>query len=404
MRTDIITEIERLKIMDIKPNFSELARRLNCDRRTAAKYYNCNSAPPKKVVIKESILKEYIPIIEDKVDKCSASAMAIYRFIQTKGYTGKYGLVKNYVRSYKTKQVNKATIRFETLPGFQGQVDWKERKTMISKHGEIIEFNLFLYVLGYSRTKYIELTFDKSQTTLFKCLNNAFKYTGGIPKQVLFDNMRTVVDQSRTKLSSVVFNSKFEYFAKDFGFEPVACMPYRPQTKGKVEALAKLTNRLDVYNYEFQDEQELINIVKQLNHDLNNELSQAINEPPINRLNMEKEYLRPIPNNQVIETYTSLEKTYSVSKESMITYKGNKYSVPLHYIDKKVKVKVVNSTLQIYLGTDLIATHSISKKFLNYRKNDAIEILQSDALKYRSSMEIESFVENTLKNLDMLIT
>lgn len=404
MRTDIITEIERLKCMDIKPNFSEVARRHNCDRRTVSNYYNGITGATKKTVKKESVLTKYIPIIEEKVDTCSASAMSIYKYIQTKGYSGKYGLVKNYVRSYKNNQIKKATMRFETLPGFQGQVDWKERKRMISKHGEIFEFNLFLYVLGYSRIKYLELTFDKKQSTLFKCINNAFEYTGGIPKQILFDNMRTVVNQSRTHLSSVVLNSKFEYFAKDFGFEPVACMPYRPQTKGKVESLAKLTNRLDVYNNEFEDEQELINIVKQLNFDLNNETSQAINEKPINRLEKEKEHLRPFPNNQVIETYISLEKTYSVSKESMITYKGNKYSVPTHYIGKKVKIKVNTSNLQIYFGTDIIATHEISENFLNYKKNHVIEILQSDALKYRDYNEIESFVEDNLKDLDMLIT
>lgn len=404
MRTDISTEIERLKLMNIKPNFSEVARRLNCDRRTVSNYYKGVNGPTKKTVKKESILTKYIPIIESKTDTCSASAMSIYRYIQTKGYSGKYGLVKNYVKTYKNNQIQKATIRFETFPGFQAQVDWKERKKMISKHGEIFEFNLFLYILGYSRVKYLELTFDKTQSTLFKCINNAFEYTGGIPKQILFDNMRTVVDQSRTHLSSVVLNSKFEYFSKDFGFESIACMPYRPQTKGKVESLAKLTNRIDVYNYEFEDEQELIDIVKKLNYDLNNEKSQAINEPPIKRLEKEKEHLRPLLNNQIIETYISLEKTYSVSNESMITYKGNKYSVPTYYIGKKVKIKLNDSILHIYFGTDLIAAHELSESFLNYKRDHVIEILKSDSLKYKDLNEIERFVEDNLKNLDMLIT
>lgn len=404
MRIDILNEVERHKIMDIKPNFSEIARRMDCDRRTVAEYYQGNTKATRKLSEPVSKLDDYKAIIEEKVDNCSATAMAIYRFIQKKGYQGKYGLVKVHVRKYKNDQTKKATIRYETLPGFQGQVDWKERKKMISKHGEIFEVNIFLYLLGYSRIKYMELTFDRKQTTLFKCMCNAFAYTGGMPQQVLFDNMKTVVDQSRTHMSSVVFNTKFRYFARDMAFEPKACMPYRPQTKGKVEALAKLTSRLDVYNYEFEDEYELHTIVMMLNTDLNCEVSQATNEKPIDRLDKEKEYLRSLPSDQIIETYTSLQKNYSVSKESMITYKGNKYSVPTYYIGKKLKVKVLDSFLEIYFDTELIAEHKLSDRFLNYKKPHAIEILKSDAFKYRDDTEIEDFVENNLKNFDMLIT
>lgn len=404
MRTDILHEIERLKIMEIKPNFSELAKRLNCDRRTASDYYHGKTTSIRKTTTKESKLHGFESIIEDKVDTCSATAMSIFKFIKSKGYSGAYGLVKNYVRNYKNNEIKKATMRFETLPGIQGQVDWKERKKMVSRQGDIFEINIFCYILGYSRMKYFELTFDRKQPTLFKCLSNAFKYTGGIPKQVLFDNMRTVVDQSRTHLTSVVFNQKFTYFAKDFNFEPLACMPYRPQTKGKVEALAKLTNRLDVYNYEFNNEKELIDIVKKINKELNNEVSQATNEIPLLRLEREKEHLIPLPNNQVIESYTSRQKSYSVSPESMIIYKGNKYSVPTHYIGKKLKIKVQNDFLQIFFDSEVIATHYTSENQLNYQKQHLIEILQSDAMKYKGYDEIDDFVETNLRQLDMIIT
>lgn len=404
MRTDILSEIERHKIMDIKPNYSELARKMNCDRRTVANYYSRTTSSSNKQQKKKSILSDYIPTIEDKIDNCSASAMSIFKYIQKKGYIGGYGLVKKHVREYRNNKMKKATMRFETHPGLQAQVDWKESKTMISKHGVIFEINIFLYVLGYSRVKYLELTFDRKQATLFKCLCNAFNYTSGVPKQILFDNMKTVVDQSRSHMASVVLNTKFEYFAKDIGFDALACMPYRPQTKGKVEALAKLTNRLDVYNYEFNDENDLISIVRELNYDLNHEVSQAINDKPINRLEKEKEHLNPIPDDQIIETYTSLQKTYSVSKESMITYKGNKYSVPTYYIGKVVQLKVKNDLLQIFFDTDMIAQHYITKDYLNYKKEHVIEILKSDAFKYRAYDEIDDFVENNLKNLDMLIT
>ncbi|WP_350344247.1 hypothetical protein PRVXT_000639 [Proteinivorax tanatarense] len=60
----------------------------------------------------------------------------------------------------------------------------------------------------------------------------------------------------------------FKQFSKSYGFFLVTYRPYRPQTKGKVEALAKLTNRLDVYNYEFEDADELKSIVEEVTNDL----------------------------------------------------------------------------------------------------------------------------------------
>lgn len=403
MRLDVLKEIERLKLMDIKINFAELGRRMNCDPRTAKKYYLGETKMERKKVVKESILKEFIPIIEDKVDNCSATATSIFKFIEKKGYKGKYGLVKNYVRDYKNKQIKKATMRFETIPGAQAQVDWKEKKKLVSKNGEIFEVNIFLYVLGYSRFKYLEVTLDKKQDTLFKCINNAFHYSNGIPKEILFDNMSTVVDKNDTNLKHVKFNKKFEQFSKDYGFVPIACRPYRPQTKGKVEALAKLTNRLDVYNYEFETFEDLIEIVKEVNLDLNNEISQSINDKPINRLENEKEHLNPLPSNQIVDSYTTLPKMYSVSKESMITYKGNKYSVPTYYIGKLVEVKESTNEIQVYYNTNLIVTHSISESFLNYKKDHIIEILKSDAFKFKELDEIESFVEKNLIAMDMII-
>jgi len=147
MRKDVLKEIERLRVMDIKINFTELGRKMNCDPRTAKKYYLGETKMDRKKATKESILTEYKSVIEDKVDNCSATATGIYEFIKNKGYAGKYGLVKKYVREYKNNQTKKATMRFETTPGLQAQVDWKERKKLISKHGEIFEINVFLYVL-----------------------------------------------------------------------------------------------------------------------------------------------------------------------------------------------------------------------------------------------------------------
>ena len=102
--------------------------------------------------------------------------MAVYKFIQKKGYKGKYSTVADFVNKHKNIEIKKATIRFETTSGLQAQVDWKEDLILISSHGEVFKINIFLMVLGYSRTKFVKLTDSRDQRTLFSCMIDAFKY------------------------------------------------------------------------------------------------------------------------------------------------------------------------------------------------------------------------------------
>lgn len=321
MRVDIQTFIKQYTREErCLLNKSELARRFNCDPRTIDRHLQIESG---KLIHKKSnrkyssVLDAYKSIIIDKVDVHGATAMAVYKFILKKGYQGKYSTVSAFVNSHKKDEIQKATIRFETTPGLQAQVDWKENLSMINRHGELFNINIFLIVLGYSRIKYICLTTDRKQGTLFMCLINAFRYFGGIPHEILFDNMKTVVDRNKSNFTRVHFNETFKHFSDDAGFKPMACRPYRPQTKGKVESLAKLTNRLVVYNEEFEDFNNLATIVSEFNSDINSEVSQAIDEVPLNRLEKEQEYLKPLPMMDMLLWYISRQKEYTVSKESI---------------------------------------------------------------------------------------
>lgn len=165
-------------------NKAELARRYNCDPRTINRHLKIASGelqPKANYRIYVSKLDDYKEIVKNKVDVYGCTAMAAYRFIEKKGYTGKYSLVADFVAKHKDNEVNKATIRFETNPGLQAQVDWKEEMTLVNAYGEIFKINIFLIVLGYSRLKFIQLTSDRTQETLFRCLLNAFRYFNGVP-------------------------------------------------------------------------------------------------------------------------------------------------------------------------------------------------------------------------------
>ncbi len=310
-------------------NKSEISRRFNCDPRTVDKYIKIQQGvleKPKSFRVYPSLLDEFKPIIIDKVDTYGVTAMAVYKFIEKRGYKGKYSNVARFVKEHKSNEIKKATIRFETTSGLQAQVDWKEEITLRTKGGETLKMNIFLMVLGYSRRKYICLTSDRTQETLFRCMMNAFEYFGATLHEILFDNMKTVVDHSKSTFTKVELNQTFKYFATDAGFKVITCRAYRPQTKGKVEAVAKLMDRLIVYNDEINCFDNFDAIVREFLEDINNEKSQATDEIPNERFKKEKEYLLPKPDMYVLYAYLCPEKTYKVHKDSMIVHKGKRYS------------------------------------------------------------------------------
>lgn len=253
MRVDVMNYIkEELKISP-KLNISSIARRFNCNRRTVKKYIESGGdkpIPKVPLIRRASLLDDYKELIKSKYT-LGCTAWSIYEFIKKQGYKGKYGLVKNFCNQYKKENIKKATVRFETTPGLQAQVDWKESVVLHNRAGTEFKINVFILLLGYSRYKFLKLTTDRTRDTVFRALTEGFEYFGGVPREILFDNMRSVVDQSRTQFSTAVFNPTFVSFAKDAQFKPLACMAYRPQTKGKVEAVAHILNRLKVFDYEF---------------------------------------------------------------------------------------------------------------------------------------------------------
>ena len=234
----------------------------------------------------------------------------------------------------------------------------------------------------------------------------AFKNFGGIPKTIVFDNMKTVVNKPKTDTNSAEINNKFYQFSRDMGFKIITCRGYRPQTKGKTEASVRITNRINVYSHEFEDWKELENILIKIMNSINASVSQAHNKIPKDLLKVEKEYLIKLPNKEILDSYTNTPIIRKVSKESLIQYNNNKYSVPTQYIDKEVEIKIYNSTLEIYYNTELIRSHELIEKFykkIKYNERDLVDILKSDAFKYRKEEEIQEVASNMLNMYDTLI-
>lgn len=390
-------ELLIMETLNIKPNYSELARIYECDRRTVKKY---NNGYTKENIKREkpSKLDEYKEDIKSKLELPGATINGIYQYFKKNNEIGTYSNFYKYVKKEKLKpqKNNKAHLRFETEFGKQLQFDWKEDLQMISKHGEIFEFNIFSATLGASRLHVFLYSKNKTRIDVERCLVKTFEYIGGVPKEILTDNMSSIVNTQTHK-----FCKEFITFAKDMNTFAKNCKPRHPYTKGKDESANRFMSWLIPYNNEFEDEKELIEIIQKINKEVNKQVNSTTGVAPIMLYEKEKEYLQPLPNKDIINQYSKDSIRVKISNESLFYYKGKRYSVPNKFINTHLDIQEDNNKLYVYYNKEMITMHEISEKNINYKKEHYVEGL-SNILKNKEQAEIEKMAEENLKILDRL--
>lgn len=171
--------------------------------------------------------------------------------------------------------------------------------------------------------------------------------------------MSSIIDRDGERKNT---SNQVRTFAKDFNFKIKLCKPRHPFTKGKFKSVNKFLVWMLPYEGEFETEDELIAILKKINQKVNTYPCQETNMLPLLLFQKEKEYLQPLPSDDVVESYLPHDHQTTVKSDSLITYRNCKYSVPPEYIGKPVRLMVSDNTRRIYCSTDLIAVHALSKK------------------------------------------
>lgn len=391
--TKLKQELLMSNTLNIKLNYSELSRKYKIDRRTIKKYNE--GYEPLKTRKKESKLDKLKDEIREKLELSGATIVGVYQYLLNDHEIGTYSnfhkyVVKNKLKPKKTRQPN---LRYETDYGKQLQFDWKEDIKMVNKHGEIFEFNIFTSTLSASRLHVFLYSKYKTRFDVQRCLIDTYKYIGGVTDEALTDNMSSIVDTKTHK-----FNKEFISFAKDIGTTPKNCKARHPYTKGKDESANRFMSWLIPYNHEFEDEKELIEIIKNINLKVNKQVNPTTGVAPIVLYNKEKEYLKPLPNNRILEEYYVSTIKVKVSNESLFYYKGIKYSVPIKFIDHTLDVQEDDNKLYVYYNKDLITIHDISLKKINYKEEHYVEGLQS-ILKNKNQSEIKELAKKNLERL-----
>ena len=172
---------------------SEIARRSGRDRKTIRKIRKHPIHPASQERQKRgSRLDPFKPYLRHRAGAGVLNATKLLEEVRRQGYTGRIGLVRKFVHPLRLV-VPVVTERFETSPGQQAQVDWASCGR-IWHLGRLQSLSAFLMTLGYSRRQYVECTTRQDLETFLRCQLNAFHYFGGIPAEVLYDNLKTAVD------------------------------------------------------------------------------------------------------------------------------------------------------------------------------------------------------------------
>lgn len=372
-------------------SYTEIAKKHHIDPRTAKKYAQSDTKPVYQLTeAKPSKLDPYKEQIDLWLEEAPYSATRIWEKVQENGFEGGYTIVKQYVRGKKEQLDEKATVRFETMPGLQGQVDWAFFEDhRVFEDGKFKKLYCFLMILGYSRMRYIEFVTDMSTSTLIRCHQNAFRYLHGYPEEILYDNMKQVVVKRLLKQEDSTLNSQFEDFAGFYGFKPILCRPYRGQTKGKVERTVSFVRDNFMVGIKYNSLQDLNGQAIAWCNKVNGNIHGTTGKIPFSELPKEK--LSPMIREYIIEKINLRR----VQKDCLISFSGKQYSVPAEYIGKDVAVVALDNMLAAYFEGKQIALHRIS-----YQNKDMVVNPQH----YKRLTIKQSFnIENTLLEHDNVL-
>jgi transposase len=227
------------------------------------------------------------------------SATVLLAELRRRGYRGGITILREHLAALRPAAAPEPVVRFETAPGEQMQVDW----AVIRRGAD--RLSAFIAVLGHSRAAYVEFVTDERVETLIACHQEAFVFFGGVPRTVLYDNMRAVVTgRDAYGPGRHRFQPAFRDFAHHAGFVPKLCRPYRAQTKGKVERfirylrtsfLVPLTTRLKQEGQALDVVTANVEVRKWLRDVANARVHQGTGQVPAAVLTEERKTLQPLP-------------------------------------------------------------------------------------------------------------
>jgi transposase len=333
-----------------------IARLTGHTRRTVSKVLQEQLPKPFNAPERQSCLDEFKAYVKDRHDDFDLSAVRLLEEIRPMGYTGSLRTLRRHVQQMEiaVKSAARATVRFETPPGQQAQVDWAECGSFVDSQGVEIPLYAFVCVLGFSRTLFVCFTSSMDLPVLLRCHMRAFAYFGGIPKSILYDNMAQVRLPHSRQLHPHLVD-----FANHYGFAVKTHRVRRPRTKGKCERMVFYIKDNFLNGRTFVDHADVeAQAMVWLDTVANARVHETTNESPAVLMVQEKEHLTPLGS---VAPYRICERAErKVDAEGFVAFDRSRYSVDPEHVGKSVSVEAFGDSIVVRSRDLIVSEHKRS--------------------------------------------
>jgi transposase len=345
-----------------------IARDLNVSRWYVARVLRKQSAardgttdsPPASLgrakARRKSQLDSFEPQIQRLLERYPRiTATRIWEELKLLGYRGGYTILRQRVRELRRQPTKPLTVRFESAPGAQAQMDWSVYTIDFTQEGRR-RVDLFSYLLAFSRRQYLHFTDRQDFDTTVREHIHAFEYLKGVAAMCLYDGLKVVV--TRWEDDQPIYNTRFLAFATHYGYRPWACRPRRPETKGKVERPFFYVETSLLNGRTFRSLEHLNEATRWwLSQVADVRIHGTTKKRPIDAFAEEQPHLLPLP----ARHYDTAQVVYRlVDSDGTIVYANNKYSVPWQLVGELLPVRVTDTELFVYnRHLQVVAQHAL---------------------------------------------
>lgn len=335
-----------------------IARELGCSHHTVKHYVSAGGPIPFKVPQRPKVLDGHEDWLRERFLRHRGNADVVRQDLAAeKGITVSLRTLQRAVQPYRQalKAEALATVRFETPPGRQLQIDFGERLVEIG--GAKIKAFVFVATLGHSRFCHVRAFRHERQESWFSGLESAFLAFGGVPEEVLMDNPRALVVRHDAASRQVTFNDKLIAFAKHWSFRPRACAPFRARTKGKTENGVGYVKKNAIAGHTFASWEAFEAHLARWEREIANaRVHGTTGEAPTVRFERDEAHrLKPLGGRPSFGCLREL--TRIVGNDCAIEIDTNSYSVPWRLIGERVAVTMAAGAVRIRHGAAEVAVH-----------------------------------------------
>jgi transposase len=290
-------------------------------------------------------------------------ATRIYEMIRARGYAGSITQLRRTVASLRP-QKREAFLRLTTLPGEQAQADWAHFGTVRVGRAER-KLSCFVITLSYSRALWVEFFFDQSIENLLLGHVHAFSDWGGVPRNVLFDNMRSVVSERRGE--AIHFHPRLLELCAHYHFAALPCRPARGNEKGRVERAIQYIRHSFFAARSFTGLSDLNAQARAWRDEIAHQRPWPSDDrrSVIEVFHEEQPRLLPLPVNAF---ECDLIKPVRSGKTIYVRFDGNDYSIPPEAVGRPLMLLAGPETVRLLAGPQEIARHRRS-----YSRHETIE-------------------------------